>query len=126
LNALFILLGAAAAVAPLAYGALAGRGVGSGDNTAVIGTVAGLMLASAFTLLAVFGQLGAISMAVYLSIASTTARNLILVGIGLTTFLALVYSMRSIVHLANDRPSADAGIASRAFLGSDRRSSALL
>jgi hypothetical protein len=126
LTALFLLLGASAAVAPLAYGSLAFATGGSDDNDTATGTVAGLIIASAFTLFAVFGQIGAISMAVYLSVASTAAQKLLLAGIGFTTALAIIYAVRSIVHLAGDRASVAAGVTSKALLGSGRHSSALL
>ncbi len=126
LTALFILLGAAVAIAPLAYGALASSQVATEGSTSVLGTIAGLFIASAFTLFAVFGQLGAISMAIYLSTASWYTTDLLLAGTGLAALLAVIYSVRSVVHLATDRANADAGTASRPFLGADRQSAAML
>lgn len=87
-----IVFGALAVLAPIAYTALGRR-----DETLSIsvGTVAGLLVASAVTIAAIGGQVTALALLVQMSDASSTFRRLCLIGLAAGMGLVIVYAARS-------------------------------
>jgi hypothetical protein len=102
---LFILFGGAAALAPVTYGALA-RKPGPTPSK-VLGTAGGLVLAGAFTVFAVVGDLATVGLLVWQLDGGSTGDWLILAALGAAAFTVSLYSVRTLASCGTYKADPD-------------------
>jgi len=106
-SVMFVVCGGSAALAPVVYAALAKKE--ATNKGEAIGTVAGLLLAAAATLFAIFGELAAVSLVVWQVSSAPWARaseslvQLLILAAG--AFIS-VYSWRTLYSVTGSKPAA--------------------
>jgi hypothetical protein len=118
ITAVSLVFGALAALSPLAYGMLRKSPddvlatLPNNNNDTIVGSVAGMLLASSLVLVAAFGELGVtwvISVDGNPLMAHVTFLNVAFdVGLAVVALILLGYSSRSMMWLARYRPSTSA------------------